>query len=118
MHVRPLPAPLLILMALAASALGCASNPSPNETTGASVIVDNRSSLTMDVYLRRRDQPPTRLGFAPPNEKTRFALSPALTAGAGLIRFEARPSLGGELTTSDLLSVGPGDELTWVIPAQ
>jgi hypothetical protein len=117
MHVLRLPT--LLLMAAAACAMGaCASNPSPNETTGASVIVDNRSSLTMDVYLRRRDQAPTRLGFAPANEKTRFALLPALTAGAGLVRFEARPSLGGELTSSDLLSVGPGDELTWVIPAQ
>ncbi|HET6579237.1 MAG TPA: hypothetical protein VFG66_13000 [Gemmatimonadales bacterium] len=114
MHVFRLPALLLSVMTAAA----CASNPSPDTPTGATVIVDNRSSLTMDVYLRRRDQPPTRLGFAPANETTRFAISPALSAGAGLVRFEARPSLGGEPTSSDLLSVAPGDELSWVIPAQ
>jgi hypothetical protein len=114
MHVLRLPALHFALMAAAA----CASNPSPNRATGATVMVDNRSSLTMDVYFRRRDQPPTRLGFAPANEKTRFAISPALSVGAGLVRFEARPALGGEPTSSDLLSVGPGDELTWVVPAQ
>jgi len=113
MHVLRLPA-LLLTLATAA----CASNPSPNEPAGASVIVDNRSSLIMDIYLRRRDQAPTRLGFAPANEKTRFAISPALVAGAGLVQFEARPSRVGEPTFSDLLSVGPGDELTWVIPPQ
>jgi len=114
MHAVRLPVLLPILMALAS----CASNPAPNRSDGAAVVVDNRSSLTMDVYLVRRDQPPTRLGFAPANERTRFAISPALVAGAGLIRFEARPSLGGERTSSDLLSVRPGDQLTWVIPPQ
>jgi hypothetical protein len=114
MRTIPLPALLLVLLATAS----CASNPSPNEAAGATVVVDNRASLIMDIYVRRREQPPIRLGFAPADQQTRFAISPALVAGAGLFRFEARPSPAGQPTFSDPLSVRPGDELTWVVPAQ
>lgn len=107
-------APLLLsLGALAA----CASNPSPGPSSGAVVIVDNRSSLNVDIYLHNGAQA-TRLGFAPANEQTRFQLATALLVGAGLVRLEARPTQVGQATFSDLLSITPGDELTWTVPAQ
>jgi hypothetical protein len=48
-----------------------------------------------------------------------FALSPALSGGAGLIRLEARPvRSSGDAVVSDPLQVRPGDRLDWSIPPQ
>jgi len=113
MRIARLAPLLLVLGALVA----CASPPSPDPSSGAAVTVDNRSSLDVDIYLHTGGQA-TRLGFAPANERTRFNLAGALLAGAGLIRLEARPTRAGQPTFSDLLSIKPGDELTWVVPAQ
>jgi hypothetical protein len=107
-------APLLLLLGAIAA---CASNPSPGPSSGAVVIVDNRSSLDADIYLHAGGQA-TRLGFAPAGERTRLTLGTAQLSGAGLVRLEARPARGGQRTYSDLLSIRPGDELTWVVPAQ
>jgi hypothetical protein len=105
-----------LLLVLAACAGAGPKEPSPEPP--AQVTVDNRSSLDMDLYVRRRDQR-SRLGFAPANQKTVFALSPALSGGAGLIRLEARPARSsGEAVVSDLLQVRPGDRLDWSIPPQ
>jgi hypothetical protein len=104
-----------LLVFLAACTGGGTKGPSPEAP--ARVTVDNRSSLDMDLYVRRRDQR-SRLGFAPANQKTVFALLPALSGGPGLIRFEARPVRGGEAVLSDLLDVKPGDRLDWSIPPQ
>lgn len=105
-----------LLLLLAACAGSTAKDPSPEAP--AQVTVDNRSSLDMDLYVRRRDQR-SRLGFAPANEKTVFALQPALTGGPGLIRLEARPVRGGgQPVLSDLLQVRPGERVDWSIPPQ
>ena len=107
-------APLLFLLGALAA---CASNPSPGPSSGTAVNLDNRSSLDADIYFHTGART-TRLGFAPANEQTRFNLATALLAGAGMVRLEARPTQGGRPTFSDLLSIKPGDELTWVVPAQ
>ncbi len=104
-----------LLILLAGCAGGSAKQPSPEAP--ARVTVDNRSSLDMDLYVRRRDQR-SRLGFAPADQKTVFALAPALSGGPGLIRFEARPVRGGEAVVSDLLEVQAGERLDWSIPPQ
>ena len=104
-----------LLVFLAACTGGSANAPSPQAP--AQVTVDNRSSLDMDLYVRRRDQR-SRLGFAPANQKTVFALTPALTGGPGLIRLEARPVRGGEAVVSDLLQVSPGERIGWSVPPQ
>jgi hypothetical protein len=104
------------LVFLAACTGGGSNTPSPQAP--GQVTVDNRSSLDMDLYIRRRDQR-SRLGFAPANQKTVFALTPTLTGGPGLIRFEARPVRGGgEAVVSDLMDVKPGDRIAWSIPPQ
>ncbi|HEY7635728.1 MAG TPA: hypothetical protein VH763_09295 [Gemmatimonadales bacterium] len=70
------------------------------------------------MYVRRRDQR-SRLGFAPADQKTVFALNPVLSGGPGLIRLEARPvRRGGDAVVSDLLQVQPGERLAWSIPPQ
>jgi hypothetical protein len=107
--------PLLFLVLLAACTGGSANGPSPQRPT--QVTVDNRSSLDMDLYVRRRDQR-SRLGFAPADQKTVFALTPDLTGGPGLVRLEARPVRGGEAVVSDLMEVKPGDRIAWSLPPQ
>jgi hypothetical protein len=83
------------------------------------VQVENNSSLDMDLYVRQQGATPVRLGLAPAGEKTTFGLAPGLVAGAGLIRFEARPVRGqGEAVLSDPFAVGRGEELHWSIPPQ
>ena len=105
----------LLLGLLTACAGGSTQAPAP--VSAAQVTIDNRSSLDMDLYVRRRDQR-SRLGFAPADQKTVFALTPVLSGGPGLIRFEARPVRGGEAVVSDLLNVAPGDHIAWSIPPQ
>ena len=108
--------PLLLSLLVAAA---CASNPSPGggAAAGAVVRVDNQAAFDMDVSVLSRGDP-VRLGFAPAKETTRFALAPAMLAGARTIRFEAHPTLGGERVLSDPFAVHSGDTLSWVIPPQ
>jgi hypothetical protein len=106
---------LLSLLAV----IACASNPSPGEGAAgaATVSVDNQSAFDMDVSILSRGDP-VRLGFAPAKQVTRFAIAPALLAGARTIRFEAHPTLGGQRVVSDPNAVHTGDTLSWVIPPQ
>jgi hypothetical protein len=95
---------------------GCASNPSPDQDTTAAVArIDNQSAFNADIYLRRTAGT-ARLGFAPTQQVTRFALTPPLLAGTTSVRFEARPVHGGDRKVSELFPVHPGDTLTWIIP--
>ena len=73
----------------------------------------------MDLYVRAGQQRPIRLGFAPGGDRTTFALAPALLAGSGLVRFEARPIRGqGQRVLSEPFTVAPGDTIQWSIPPQ
>jgi hypothetical protein len=117
------PFPLIVLSAfLSLSGAVCATNSGQGDSAAASqarVDVWNNSSVDMDLYVRTGQRRPIRLGFAPASDTTTFALAPALLAGAGLIRFEARPVRGqGEPVLSEPFSVAPGDDLHWSIPPQ
>jgi hypothetical protein len=90
--------------------------PAPAST--ARLAVENRSSDDMDIYVHVEGTPPTRVGFAPGSDTTVFQLSPALIVGAKPMRFEARPSRGGESVFSDPFDVRPGEEVNWSIPPQ
>jgi hypothetical protein len=107
--------PALALL-LAAGCGGPVGTPEPDGGTRASI--ENRSSLDMDIDVRRNDGRMSRLGFAPGNETTTFALTPSLTAGAAWIRFEAQPTRGGESVVSEPFQVRRGEEISWSIPPQ
>jgi hypothetical protein len=111
----------LLLVVLALAAPSCAANQSgdPGDQPGqATVTVDNRSSLDMDLYVRT-ERLTSPLGFAPAGETTTFKLSPALLAGSALVRFEARPVRGqARPVESEPFSVRAGEEVTWSIPPQ
>lgn len=109
--------PTLLFIIFAACHSGRAGNAEPVEQTRARI--ENRASLDMDIFVRRNDGRAIRLGFAPGNETTRFALPPSLTAGAVWVRFEARPLQGtGEPELSEPFPIKMGDEISWSIPPQ
>ena len=112
-------------LALAATA-ACAGKTADTGTgTGgeddaqARLVVENRSSLDMDISARRHGAPSTPVGFAPANETTTFRLARGLLAGSGTIHFEALPvRRQGVAVVSDPFNIGPGEEITWSIPPQ
>jgi hypothetical protein len=107
---------LLIVTCLVACRTGTGTADPSNQTRAR---IENRSSLDSDIYVRRNDGRETRLGFAPGNETTTFALPPTITAGAAWIRFEARPVRGsGEAAVSEPFQVRMGEEMFWSVPPQ
>jgi hypothetical protein len=81
--------------------------------------IENRASIDMDIDVRRNDGRVSRLGFAPGNETTTFALPPTITAGAAWVRFEATPVReSGEPVVSEPFPVKIGDVITWSVPPQ
>jgi hypothetical protein len=108
--------PVLLLVATACGT-GTPGGAEPVEQTSARI--ENRSSLDMDIYVRRNDGRMNRLGFVSAGETTIFALPPALTAGAAWVRFEARPvRQSGAAVVSETFPVRMGDQITWSVPPQ
>jgi hypothetical protein len=107
----------LLLVLSAACHSRRTGNAEPVDQTRARI--ENRASLDMDIFVRRNDGRGIPLGFAPGNETTTFALPPSLTAGAGWVRFEAKPVRGaGSPVVSEPFPVRTGDEITWSVPPQ
>lgn len=116
----PLLAVALFAVALFGSAAACAANRTESEATLTTRLeVENRSSLDMDIYVRGERGGPIRIGMAPGGDVTSFALTPALLAGAGVVRFEARPVRGqGQSVQSEPYRVQRGSVITWSVPPQ
>jgi hypothetical protein len=96
-----------------------AQSPEPSNSDQTRARIENRASLDMDIFVRRNDGVVSRLGLAPANETTTFALPTTLTAGAAWVRFEARPvRQSGQSVVSDPFPVKMGDELNWSVSPQ
>jgi hypothetical protein len=109
---------LFVALALLA-APACAANQSEESDPSLQgrLEVENRSSYDMDLYVASERGGSVRLGLAPASETTTFRLTPGLLAGAGTIRFQARPVRGGsEPVLSDPYKVRPGELIAWSIP--
>jgi len=109
-------APAVVVLAMA----GCSGHPPPTppspEPSGI-LVVTNRSTWDMDVFLRR-DASRDWLGIAPNGKTTSFYLSPGEVVGPSQIRFQAAPIAGGrgnEVTTEPVV-VQPNDTITFDIP--
>jgi len=103
------------------SAVFCSHAPSgsPEPATQTRARIENRSSLDMDISVRRNDGRLGQLGLAPGGETTTFALAPSLTAGAAWIRFEGKPvRSSGRTVYSEPFPVRAGDEIVWSVPPQ
>jgi hypothetical protein len=111
----PLYLPAFLLVLATACMSGRTSDTEPADQTRARI--ENRASSDMDIFVRRNDGRVSRLGFAPGNETTTFALPTSVTAGAAWVRFEARPVRdGGEPVVSEPFPVRMGDEISWSVP--
>jgi hypothetical protein len=89
-----------------------------SDANSARLVVSNRSSLDMDIYALGKGAP-VRVGFAPASENTTFKVNPAQLAGAGALRFQARPARRqGQRVVSEPFSVKPGETINWDIPPQ
>jgi hypothetical protein len=109
--------PALILLLAAACHSGTPGDTEPATQTRARI--ENRASLDMDISVRRNDGRVSRLGFAPGDQTTVFALPPSLTAGASWVRFEAKPvRSSGQPVVSEPFPVTMGQEITWSVPPQ
>jgi hypothetical protein len=108
---------VLITLLTAACHSGAPGDAEPANQTRARI--ENRSSLNMDISVRRNDGRLSRLGFLPAGETTVFALPPSITAGAAWVRFEAEPvRSSGERVESEPFPVRMGEEITWSVPPQ
>lgn len=109
--------PALLLLLCAACRSAVPGSVEPADQTRARI--ENRASLDIDIFVRRDDGRVGRLGFAPENETTTFALPTSLTAGTSWIRFEARPvRSSGEPVVSEPFPVRMGEEISWSVPPQ
>jgi hypothetical protein len=109
--------PALIALFAAACHSGAPGDTEPANQTRARI--ENRSSLDMDLAVRRNDGRSSPLGFVPGGETTVFALPPSITAGASWVRFEAKPvRSSGQPVVSEPFPVTMGEEITWSVPPQ
>lgn len=109
------PAALLAVSLAACASGGSQKSPSPSSGSEPHLQVVNRSSADVDIYLIRTGQR-IRLGLAPNNQTTKFSLTPALTIGAGTVRFEAVPVVGGNTISSDPTTIQPNVTVTLDVP--
>lgn len=111
----------MCLAALGGCAANSASSSAPSSNPGpadnATVVVTNRSTWDMDVYLVRGGQR-ARIGLAPADKTTRYSLTPAQYVGGGQIRIVAQPIVSGRAVSSEPLTLDRGEEITLDIPPQ
>jgi hypothetical protein len=105
--------------ALAAIILAACARASTQDTTDepATLKVDNRAVLDMNIYVVRATQR-IRLGTANGLSTTRLTIPASMLFGATSLRFLADPIGSGRLPISDDITVLPGDEVTLIIPPQ
>ena len=112
----------LVLALSVALAPACAANNQADDSDPSlqgRLEVENRSSYDMDLYVAGDRGGQVRIGLAPASETTTFRLTPGMLAGAGAIRFQARPVRGqGQAVVSDPYKVRPGEQIVWSIPPQ
>ena len=124
-HYRWLPLAALAILAACSSATtnstaGNSAEPAPYMESGsARLVVSNRSTLDMDVYMLRQGQR-FRVGLAPAGETTQIELTRSLLAGAGTVQFLASAIRGnpGQPVLTDPVQVHSGQEIDLDVPPQ
>ena len=111
----------ILLTALASLTLvgACSRNTNPDEAAEpvppTRLRVENQAFLDHNIYVYRSSQR-IRLGTANGNSTTRMTIPQNLIFGATPLRFQADPIGGNRGSTSQEITVSPGDEVTLVIP--
>jgi hypothetical protein len=109
----------LSLLAVVAVALAaCASsgtNAAAQSNQTATLIVDNRAILDMNMYALRSSQR-IRLGTATGLTTSRFTIPASLILGVTSLRFQADPIGSSRAPISEEINVSAGDEIQLMIP--
>jgi len=104
------------------SATGCsmattttsAAPPAPLRTV---VLVQNQSTLDVEVFLWDGWNRATRLGFVGAHDTLDLDVPETVLAAAGPYSLEARPTVGGEYATnSEPFKLREGYRITWAVP--
>jgi hypothetical protein len=110
---------LMTVVACLALVGACARNNNPDEAAEpippTTLRVENQAFLDHNIYVYRSSQR-VRLGTANGNSITRMTIPQNLIFGATSLRFQADPIGGNRGSTSQEITVSPGDEVTLVIP--
>jgi hypothetical protein len=110
---------LMTTVAWLALAGACARNNNPDEAAEpippTRLRVENQAFLDHNIYVYRSSQR-IRLGTANGNSTTRMTIPQNLIFGATALRFQADPIGGNRASTSQEITVSPGDEVTLIIP--
>ena len=119
---RRLAPPIVLLLGLLAACASSSSETPPppagaEQADEARLVVDNGSSLDMDVFLVRSGQR-IRIGLAPASQTTTFAINRGHMAGAGTVHFLAVPVRGGQAYEGEPVNVRQGGTVPFRIPAQ
>lgn len=107
--------PVLLLTASACARSGGSDEPQPSEGR-VYVRVSNRHALPMEVYATASGIN-HRMGTVNPGMNSQFFL-PQNLVGSGAVRFEARPSGGGQPFRSGDLLLAPGSIVEFNIASQ
>lgn len=110
--------PHRLLFAAAVIALaGCASMRNAPPLTGpqTTLKVDNQAYLDMTIYVMRGAER-VRLGIAPGSSTSTFVIPRDVVQTAMPVRFIADPIGSSHTSTSEEISVRPGDEVGMQIP--
>jgi hypothetical protein len=107
--------PVLLLIASACARSGGSDEPQPSEAR-VYVQVMNRHALPMEVYATASGIS-HRMGTVNPGMNTQFFL-PQNLVGSGSVRFEARPSGGGQPFRSGDILLAPGSIVEFTVAPQ
>ena len=108
-----------IFVAASAAFIACASSGTnasqANSQRPATVVVDNRSTLDMNIYVIRAGQR-VRLGTATSLRSTKLTIPASMVFGTSMLRFLADPIGSTRSPVSEEISVSAGDEIGLTIP--
>lgn len=110
---------LLSFAALCAIFAACASLGKQNTIAAGeptTVIVDNRATLDMNIYIVRSSGQRIRIGTATSLSTTKLTIPRGIVMGLTTVRFLADPIGSNRLPISEEITVMEGDEVTLMLP--
>jgi hypothetical protein len=116
LHGLRLLVPALLLATFACAQSGPGAEPGPSEGR-AYISVKNQHALPMEVYATTASGMNHRMGTVNPGMNSQFFL-PQNLIGSGSVRFEARPSGGGQPFRSGDVLLAPGSIVDFTIAPQ
>lgn len=110
---------LLSVAVLCAMIAACASLGKKNlpvDANPTTLVVDNRNTLDMNIYIIRSGGQRLRIGMATGLSKTKFTIPRGIVLGSTTVRFLADPIGGSRGPISEEITMMEGDEVGLMLP--